>query len=115
MTTKPTYRVTVGEGVLDPLEGILSPLDEICAINQIYLQLPIAHKPIARTKGQRPRMKVRRGHFDWCGVYFNYVQVGSRLLVVDLWSEHERDGTVPRVSDTVIGDVIGEWEPCVCG
>lgn len=114
MTAKLKYRVSIGEGLFDRLESILSPMDELCAIDQIYLQLPLAHKPTRRRKGRRPRMQVRRGRFDWYPLYFSYVQVSNRLLVVDLWAEHERDGTTPQEIDTVIGDVIGEWEPCPC-
>lgn len=114
MTTTLQYRVTVVEGLFDRLESILSPMDELCAIDQVYLQLPIAHRPPKRPKGRRPRLQLRRGRLDWFPLYFSYVQIGNRLIVVDLWEDSQRDGTQPEDSDTLIGDVIGTWEPRLC-
>jgi hypothetical protein len=83
--TSPTFKVIIDQELENELDSHSSPMDGIFAIDQLHLGLPKLH-----TEGRRNRTKkdlrLYSGWFDWADVGFSYIQVESRLHIVEIWT-----------------------------
>ena len=95
--TVPTFTVMMHRDLVDELDYGFSPFDGIVAIDDMFGELPILHRALApkRLKKRAGRkLKVYRGCYDWYNsLGFSYVQIGTRLHVLELWYDENPDLT----------------------
>jgi hypothetical protein len=98
------YTVSMLPELVDELDQGFSPMDGIVAIDEIFSELPLLHRALAPKrlrKRARRTLKVYRGCYDWYkSLGFSYVQLGTRLHILELWFDEN-----PRLSqiDVVLG------------
>jgi hypothetical protein len=105
-TTALTHRFTVmmHPTLVDEIDEGFSPTDGLVAIDEMFSELPLLHRTLA-PKRLRKRvsrnLKVYRGCYGWYqSLGFSYVQVGTTLHVLALWTNEN-----PNLSavDVILG------------
>jgi hypothetical protein len=93
--SKATYVVSVHPELVDELDEGFSPMDGIVAIDEMFSELPLLHRPLApkRLRKRAGRtLKVYRGCYQWYKeLGFSYVQIGTTLHVLELWFDENPD------------------------
>jgi hypothetical protein len=83
------FTVAMHPTLVDELDEGFSPMDGIVAIDEMFSELPLLHRHVAR---KRPRKRAGKALKVYCGCYdwytslgFSYVQIGTTLHVLELW------------------------------
>ena len=108
MTTQSTtLTVKMHHDLVEQLDQCFSPADGIEAIDQVFIDLPIAHQALPARRGGRGRGRTLpryRGRFGWFDLGFTYVQIGIELHVVELWHDDRWNKPRRREVDVVLGE-----------
>jgi hypothetical protein len=114
--TQTEFTVIMDMSVEDLLDSLFNaPMDAICAIDQINMELPKLHKP-ERPSLWRPfrknSLRLYRGRFEWADVGFTYVQFGTALHIMDAWIDYDHGSRSRRNEvDCVFGSFSQKVEP----
>jgi hypothetical protein len=84
------FTVCVPRSIQNELDLVLSPIETILAIDQVHEQLPALHRPAPRQPGSQKAggwSRLHHGRFGWLDIGFTYAQLGSRLVIVNLWPD----------------------------
>lgn len=106
MTKTHSTRLTVviAAEIADAIDHYHSPTDGAIALGQVRQEIPQHH----RSQGtwswlpfRRSRVRLYRGGLEWSGMGFSYVQIGTVLHVVDVWSIRQQrlDVVLPMPAD----------------
>jgi hypothetical protein len=106
MTSASNFTVFMHRDLVDALDEQLSPFDGLQAIDEIFIELPLKHRPhrMIRLSRRRPKsLQLYHGRFGWVDIGFSYVQIGSRFHVVQLWEDQNWAKADRRETGCVIG------------
>ena len=95
MTSTTAFIVRMHPDLVDELDEGFSPMDGIQAINDIFVGLPLVHRSKSpKRRRVRKTLRIYRGRFSWYReLWFNYVEIGNELHVLELWSNADRDSS----------------------
>lgn len=79
------HRVTLGKGVADRIDDMLSPMDGIVASDELCDRLPHCHRgsTLSRLLARFGWTRVYRGVFSWTDIEFRYIEHDGRFFVLD--------------------------------
>jgi hypothetical protein len=107
------FTVSMHPTLVDELDEGFSPMDGIVAIDEMFTELPMLHRPLAPKRFRKRagrKLKVYLGCYDWYkNLGFSYVQIGTTLHVLELWYD-----TDPKLAsmDVILGTGLTQgYEP----
>jgi hypothetical protein len=111
MTSSDQFTVFMHRDLVDELDDGFSPFDGMQAIDDVFIGLPKAHRSQRSEKSKRQSSKfirLYRARLEWYPLGFSYVQVGSKLHVVELFDYDAWHKSNPRARVPIVAAPLSD-------